>query len=384
MEPRKGYQKGAIVRVRRAKGPDVWVLRYRRYDLAGGSRMVAEQFSDVRECPKKSDAERKAAELRKRINDQRVCATFNDLADKYEAEDMPKNPHTRQGYMGNLKHLRARWGNERTDQIIGNIMGVQLWMNNLKDERGKDYSVQTRRHVRNLMHRIFEDAMLWGILPLQRNPIDLVEVRQGVRKKRRKLILTPQQIDTLLRDPKLLDHVKAMVMVAVCTGMRISEILGLRWDDIDFSKGTIAILRRADGKHLGQTKSQESEHDSYPMHPFLAEALRKWREQQEPIEGWLFGSAITNRPFHAKTLLTNHLKPAGKRAGLEGIGWHTFRHSYRAFLADVDSPLEVQQALMRHRDIKVTLDYGKFSSKRAQKLRAANAELVNLLVPRGA
>lgn len=384
MEPRKGYQKGTIVRVKRANGPDVWVLRYRRYDLQGGSRLVAEQFSDVRECPKKTDAERKAAELRKRINDQRVCATFNDLADKYEAEDMPANPHTAQGYRGNLKHLRARWGTTRIDVIIGNIMAVQLWLNSLKDGSGKDYSIQTRRHVRNLMHRIFEDGMLWGVLPLQRNPIDLVEVKQGIRKKRRKLILTPKQIDDLLRDPKLMDHVKAMIMVAVCTGMRISEILGLRWEDVNFENKTISILRRADGNHIGQTKSVESEHDSYPMHAVLAAALRNWKASREAIEGWVFGSTSTNRPFHAKTLLTNHLKPAGRRAGIEGLGWHTFRHTYRALLADLEEPMDVQQALMRHSDIHMTLEYGKFSAKRADRLRAANAEVVALVSASGA
>jgi integrase len=378
MAPRESYQAGTVERVSRAKVPDVWVFRYRVYDLEGNPQRRSETFSNVIDCPTQAHAERKIADRRKEINEQRIVATFNDLADKYESEDLPANPHTRKTYLSNLQHLRKRWGKERLDAIAANMMAVQLWLNNLKDGAGKDYSIQTRQHVRNLMHKIFEDGMLWGILPLQRNPLELVTVKEGVRKKRRKLILTWEQIDTLLRDPELPAHVKGMVMVAVCTGMRVSEVLGLRWEDINFKAGAISILRRVDGAHVGQTKSEESEQEDYPMHPLLASALRAWEKAEEPIEGWVFGSAITGRPFHASTLLADHLKPAAERAGIHGLGWHTFRHTFRALLADMEQPLEVQQALMRHSDISMTVEYGKFSAKRADKLRAGITKMVAL------
>lgn len=373
------YQNGTVIKRERTKGPDVWAFRYRQRDLQGNVRYVSEIFSDVRECPTKAAAEKKVLPLRKRINEQRVCATFGDLADRYEAEDLPTNPHTRQGYLGNLQHLRAKWNKERLDSIIANIMGVQLWINTLKDKYGNEYSKQTRQHIRNLMHKIFEDGILWGLLPIQRNPIDLVRVKQGARKKRRNLILSAEQIDTLLRDPLLIACVKAIIMIAACTGMRISEILGLRWDDIDFANGFIAILRRADGNNIAQTKSPESEQEKYPMHPILAGALKEWRKAAEPIEGWLFGSALTGRPFHARSLAKCHLRPAGKRAGIQGLGWHTFRHTYRALLADLEQPLDVQQALMRHSDVGMTLEYGKFSAKRTERLRQANDKVVKLV-----
>lgn len=383
MALRESYQSGTVERVKRSKGPDVWVFRYRVYDLDGNPQRRAETFSDVTECPTQAHAERKIADRRKKINEQRVCATFNDLADKYEKDDLPANPHTRKTYLGNLKHLRARWGAERLDAITGNMMAVQLWLNNLKDDAGRDYSIQTRQHVRNLMHKIFEDGMLWGLLPLQRNPLELVTVKTGVRKKRRKLILSAEQIYKLLCDKELPSHAKAMIMVAVCTGMRVSEVLGLRWEDVDFSRGTISILRRADGKHVGQTKSEESEHEDYPMSPQLSQALKEWSTANEVINGWVFGSAITGRPFHASTMQADYLKPAGERAGISGLGWHTFRHTYRALLADLEVPLEVQQALMRHSDISMTLEYGKYSNKRADRLRQANQTIVSLVAKTG-
>jgi integrase len=141
----------------------------------------------------------------------------------------------------------------------------------------------------------------------------------------------------------------------------------------------ISILRSSDGPHVGHTKSEESEQEDYPMHRVLAEALTTWKKQFVPIEGWVFGSALTGRPFHASTMRADHLQPAGRRAGITGLGWHTFRHTYRALLADLEEPLEVQQALMRHSDISQTVEYGKSSSKRAAKLRDANAKVVAMV-----
>lgn len=374
----ESYQNGSVIRKARKRGPDVWAFRYRRYNLQGQAEYASEIFSNVRECPTRAAAEKKAIGLRKKINEQRYYATFGDLADLYEAEGLPSNPHTRQGYLGNLKHLRDRWAQERVEKITANIMAVELWLNDLK-KGDTDYSKQTRQHIRNLMHKIFKHAMKRGVITPQINPIKLVTVSVGQRKKRRKLILTPEQIDALLRDEKTPDHVKAMVMVAVCTGMRVSEILGLRWEDIDFQNGFISILRRADGNNISHTKSEESECEKYPMHAILGAALKQWRKAQEPINGWLFGSALTGRPFHCRTLAKCHLKPAAQRAKIQGLGWHTFRHTYRALLADLEQPLEVQQALMRHSDPAITLEYGKFSAGREKRLRHANNEVVKLV-----
>jgi len=59
------------------------------------------------------------------------------------------------------------------------------------------------------------------------------------------------------------------------------------------------------------------------------------------------------------------------------IGWHTFRHTYRTLLSDADTPLEVQQKLVRHADIRTTTQYGEvpMGNKRAANTRAVQAIL---------
>lgn len=386
---RASYQQGTIARAPRRKGPDAWVFRYYQYDVDGNRTRVAEQFSDLDECPTRAKADKKAEALRKRINEERACVRFNDLADKYEREDMPANPHTRKTYLSNLKHLRSRWGAVRIDYMTANIMEIRAWLNSREPSPSPatlagHYSRQTRQHLRNLLHRMFEDAMAWNLIPFQRNPMDQLEVTAGARPRVRRGILTARDITRLLEHCPA--HVRVIVIVLVCTGMRISEALGLRWDDIDYRNHTIWIRRRADGAHIGDTKTDESEVSDYPMHAPLADALKAWAKEQTPVEGWVFGSELTKRPFHASTLAYDHLIPAARAAGVRillepGQAWHTFRHTYRALLADLGEPLEVQQALMRHSRPEMTLHYGKFSAKRQQKLRRANARVVDLVMP---
>jgi integrase len=87
---------------------------------------------------------------------------------------------------------------------------------------------------------------------------------RGPRKRRRKLALRGEPIAKLIRDKELPGHVKSMVMVAVCTGMRVSEVLGLRWEDVSFERSVISMVRRAEGKNVGRTKSDASEREDYP------------------------------------------------------------------------------------------------------------------------
>lgn len=66
----------------------------------------------------------------------------------------------------------------------------------------------------------------------------------------------------------------------------------------------------------------------------------------------------------------DHLTPAGDRAGITGLGWHSFRHTYRTMLREAGQPMEVQQKLMRHTDIRTTMGYGEQSM--IEERKAAN------------
>lgn len=309
---------------------------------------------------------------------------FGELLTLYEQENLPERHSTQSSYRSNLRRLRQAWGSTRVDWLCGHPLEIQHWVRGLqtlpKPGGGapRPLSRKTKKNLKAILHRLFECAMAWGFVSMQRNPIDFVWLRGLEKKSTARTVLTIDQFDRLLRDRMLPPHCRMMAQLAMMTGMRISEILGLRWEDVDFRAGVLQLHRGIVGPHQGPLKSNSSEAD-VPMHSILASALENWRRSVPPLNGWVFGSPRTGRPYHRDALQADHLRPAGKRLGIDDLGWHSFRHTYRALLRDLETPLEVQQYLMRHAAITTTMGYGKFGPDRVRVLQQANARVVELL-----
>ncbi|HVN92364.1 MAG TPA: tyrosine-type recombinase/integrase, partial [Terracidiphilus sp.] len=85
-------------------------------------------------------------------------------------------------------------------------------------------------------------------------------------------------------------------------------------------------------------------------------------------------------PYHADSIRADYLVPVGLKLGLGRIGFHTFRHTYRAWLDETGAPMGVQQKLMRHAHISTTMDqYGNAS---AIAKRKANRPIVQRVLRR--
>ena len=96
------------------------------------------------------------------------------------------------------------------------------------------------------------------------------------------------------------------------------------------------------------------------------------------MKGCLFGNLDTGKPYHADTMRQRHLNRVAATIGLPKLGWHAFRHTYRARLAELGLPLEVQQKLMRHASIDMTTKYGRNSM--LDVTRPANAQVVEMVM----
>ena len=119
--------------------------------------------------------------------------------------------------------------------------------------------------------------------------------------------------------------------------------------------------------------------DEVPLERGFILELNKWQLICPESEGqWLFPSPVTGRPYHADSIRADYLVPTGLKLGLGRIGFHTFRHSYRAWLDETGAPVGVQQKLMRHAHISTTMDqYGNASMKAKRK---ANRPIVQRLL----
>lgn len=134
----------------------------------------------------------------------------------------------------------------------------------------------------------------------------------------------------------------ALVLVAICTGLRVSEILALRWSRIHFDRLTMIIKVKAVNGRIGRVKTEWAE-DELPLDPDFAAELLGWKAQCRQTPGdSVFPSPVTDRCYHASPIQQDYIRPAALALGIEGVGWHTFRHTYRSWLDDTGA-VGVQQ-----------------------------------------
>jgi len=116
-----------------------------------------------------------------------------------------------------------------------------------------------------------------------------------------------------------------------------------------------------------------------PLDPDFATVLLAWKQRcPESSGGWVFPSPVTSRPYHASPIQQDYIRSAGRKLGLGNIGWHTFRHTYRSWLDSSGAPLGVQQKLMRHADIRTTMNV--YGNALMDSKRQANSKVVQMVL----
>jgi len=112
-----------------------------------------------------------------------------------------------------------------------------------------------------------------------------------------------------------------------------------RWSRINFRFLTMLVTVKAVNGRVGRVKTECSA-DELPLDPKFAAVLKKWKKQcPESLGDWLFPSPFTDRCYHASPIQQDYIRPAAEERGLEGVGWHTFRHTYRSWLDATGAPL---------------------------------------------
>lgn len=168
----------------------------------------------------------------------------------------------------------------------------------------------------------------------------------------------------------------------MCLGLRCSEILGLKWSDVDWETLTLMVQRAVVAGRLDTVKTKYS-HTRVPLDPSLAESLLSWKVKSSFADDndWVFASPYQagEMPYRAWGIQQRRIRSAAKRAGLgAGIGWHTFRHTYRSLLDESGAPMKVQQELMRHASIQTTMNV--YGAAMAESKREANSKVVRMVM----
>ena len=133
--------------------------------------------------------------------------------------------------------------------------------------------------------RAFNHGMRYEIC--NRNPIQLV--RQSAKRRTVPVILSANEVQRLLSVLGVRES--TLVLLAFGTGLRISELFGLKWNDIDFQKNEISVTRSIVFQVVGPCKTEASQ-KPVPLDPRLAEALHAWRRytSYRAADDWVFAS----------------------------------------------------------------------------------------------
>ncbi len=147
---------------------------------------------------------------------------------------------------------------------------------------------------------------------------------------------------------------RTMIIVALRTGIRQSEILALRWDDVDLVRGQIQVCRGDWRGHVDTPKGGRTR--EIPLSPQCARALKEHRHLRgELVFCCEDGSPLTDGK--CKCPLWN----VCKLAGIRRIGWHVCRHSFASHLVMLGVPMKVVQEYMGHTTIEMTMRYAHLS-----------------------
>ena len=171
------------------------------------------------------------------------------------------------------------------------------------------------------------------------------------------------EIQALLNNA--LPHWRIVLRVAVYTGLRQCELLGLRWDDIDMQAGTIRVRRSLRQGRFYEPKTATSRRP-VPLGADLLVELQYWKLACPTVTGAdgqprldLVFPTLTGRPQNPSNLLNRGFHPARQRAKLRPMKFHWLRHTFGSHLIAEGVNLKTVSTLMGHSSINVTVDvYG--------------------------
>jgi integrase len=256
------------------------------------------------------------------------------------------------------------------------------------------------RRIRGSLSSLVSDAQERGLV--SRNVVRDLRMgrrkgkeRQAERRQKGKLkvgvdIPTPEEIRAIVGAAT--GRWRPLLLTAIFTGLRASELRGLRWQDIDFDKRELHVRQRADRyTEIGKPKSESGERTA-PLTPIVFNTLREWRLAcPKGTLDLVFPTGAGKVEYHAN-IVERGLKPSLVAAGVVAkgsdgnvtakyTGLHSFRHFYASWCINreddggLELPAKVVQERLGHSSIMMTMDvYGHLFPRGDDSEKLAKAE----------
>ena len=232
----------------------------------------------------------------------------------------------------------ARWGEKRLHEVtVADLERLQAQLINQEQKAPSTVN----RYMAFLRH-LFNRAVREGVV--ERSPF--VGIRFFKEPRGRLRFLTEGE-EQRLKEVMAPEH-RDLVTFALHTGLRRSEQFHLRWEHVDQENRVLTIPR----SKSGETRYVQINEAALTV----LKGLSSWMTSP-----WVFPSANSSRPIDAQNFYNRVFIPALERAGIEGVVWHTLRHTFASRLVMAGVDLRTVQELMGHKGLEMTLRYSHLS-----------------------
>lgn len=269
---------------------------------------------------------------------------------------------TQDRYRGILKnYLQPAFSNACLRDLTP--LTLQRYFTGLVDS---DLSYESKDKIRDVASSVLGSAKKYGLLVT--NPAEGLRLPRDKRGRRSKPYVDPEKFAALLSI--IAEPYSTMVHVAVYTGLRVSELIGLRWRNVH--SDSITVEERCCRGDWGAPKSEASNATiavnqsvldrltrlkSITVDVKAGRAVRKYRVVRSCApDDLVFQSVRTGASMRDNNILVRHLKPAGRLLGMPWLNWRCLRTSHATWLKLAGADVKDAQAQMRHSRASTTLD----------------------------
>lgn len=271
--------------------------------------------------------------------------TFGDFVESaWLPEVLPTLKHsTKQHYRYVVRlHLLPAFGDTQLRLITREK--VQQF---LSTKSGSGLSWKTVKHIRTVFGTVMGAAETAGYI--NSNPVRTTRLpRRGPIQERP--AIAPETIRALLA--ALLEPSRSIASILVLTGMRVGELLALRWRDADLTNGMVRIRQTVYEGHFGEPKTKHSNR-TVPLGPKGIAILAAIKPTDVNPDALVFATR-KGTPLSRRNLLNRQLLPTAAKLGLKGINGHWLRHANATLHDSVGTPLGTVQALLGHSSSEIT------------------------------
>jgi integrase len=365
---------GHVFLVERKSGAR-WYMKYRLPDGRQVQRMIGPAWTSMREDPPAGHVTKRGAQAvlddtlaRARRGEfggvVRTGARFAEAADewlRYVERDRERKASTIADYRHMVARLNEELGRLKLEDVTPDRL--EAYRDALVD---RGLSNRTINKYLIVLHGIFKRAM--KVYRLPSNPVSLVEKRPNKRRPGID-VLSREEVMALVREAAT-DQEGTLYLTAAFTGLRMGELLALRWRDVDFELDSVHVRRSFTGGREDTPKSGRER--VVPMATEVAQALARLsqRDSHTDDQDLVFTGKLGGHLSSSK--LRIRYKRALEAAGLRQLRFHDLRHTFGTHAIRTADSREVME-WMGHQDLKTTQLYLAFKPQHGAARRISEA-----------